>query len=117
MFGEVIFNNKKEAIEQLTVAESLIPQKSKKYIVNYFLAQAYNRTGDYRKGLDAAKEATTAKANFGGGWYELGIAYAKLDDKQNAINAFNRGRNADARWRPMIDPERERLIQGKELSF
>jgi tetratricopeptide (TPR) repeat protein len=118
-YGQLLNDQKryKEAIEQLIVAESLIPQKSKKYIVNYFLAQAYNRTGDYRKGLDAAKEATTARANFGGGWYELGIAYAKLDDKQNAINAFNKGRNADARWRPMIDPERERLIQGKELSF
>ena len=117
-YGQLLNDQKryKEAIEQLIVAESLIPQKSNKYIVNYFLAQAYNRTGDYRKGLDAAKEATTAKANFGGGWYELGVAYAKLDDKQNAINAFNRGR-LDKSWRGMIDPERERLIQGKELSF
>lgn len=118
-YGQLLNDQEKykEAIEQLIVAERLIPQKSKKYIVNYFLAHAYNRTNDYRKGLDAAKEATTARANFGGGWYELGVAYAKLGDKQNAINAFNRGRNADARWRSMIDPERERLIQGKELSF
>lgn len=117
-YGQLLNDQKryKEAIEHLIVAESLIPQKSKKYIINYFLAQAYNRTGDYRKGLDAAKEATTAKANFGGGWYELGIAYAKLGDKQNAINSFNMGRN-DKKWRSMIDPERERLIQGKELSF
>ncbi|MCK5817111.1 MAG: tetratricopeptide repeat protein, partial [Candidatus Marinimicrobia bacterium] len=118
-YGELLNNQERytEAIIQLKEAEKLITQPIKKYLVNYLLSQAYNRTGEYRKALDAAKEATTARANFGGGWYELGIAYAKLGDKQNAINAFNKGRNADAKWRSMIDPERERLIQGKELSF
>ncbi len=118
-YGELLNNQERytEAIIQLKEAEKLIAQPIKKYLVNYLLSQAYNRTGEYRKALDAAKETTTAKANFGGGWYELGIAYAKLGDKQNAINAFNKGRSADAKWRSMIDPERERLIQGKELSF
>ncbi|RKY53961.1 MAG: hypothetical protein DRP93_05715, partial [Candidatus Neomarinimicrobiota bacterium] len=118
-YGELLNNQERysEAIVQLVEAVKLIPQASKKYHTNYRLAYAYNRSGEYRKALDAAKETTTAKANFGGGWYELGIAYAKLGDKQNAINAFNKGRNADAKWRSMIDPERERLIQGKDLSF
>ncbi len=118
-YGELLNNQERytEAIVQLTAAVKLISQPSKKYLTNYRLAFAYNRSGEYRKALDVAKEVTTAKANFGGGWYELGIAYAKLGDKQNAINAFNKGRNADAKWRSMIDPERERLIQGKELSF
>jgi len=118
-YGELLNNQERyaEAIVQLTAAVKLIAQPSKKFQTNYRLAHAYNRSGEYRKALDVAKEVTTAKANFGGGWYELGVAYAKLGDKQNAINAFNTGRNADAKWRPMIDPERERLIQGKELSF
>lgn len=118
-YGELLNNQERyaEAIVQLTAAVKLISQPSKKYLTNYRLAFAYNRSGEYRKALDVAKEVTTAKANFGGGWYELGVAYAKLGDKQNAINAFNKGRNADAKWRSMINPERERLIQGKELSF
>ncbi|MEA3392288.1 MAG: tetratricopeptide repeat protein [Candidatus Marinimicrobia bacterium] len=118
-YGELLNNQERyaEAIVQLTAVAKLISQPSKKYLTNYRLAFAYNRSGEYRKALDVAKEVTTAKANFGGGWYELGVAYAKLGDKQNAINAFNKGRSADAKWRSMIDPERERLIQGKELSF
>jgi len=118
-YGELLNNQERytEAIVQLSAAVKLISHPSQKYKVNYRLAYAYNRSGEYRKALDVAKEVTQAKANFGGGWYELGVAYAKLGDKQNAINAFNKGRNADAKWRSMIDPERERLIQGKELSF
>ena len=118
-YGELLNNQERyaEAIVQLTEAAKLISQPLKKYQINYRLAFAYNRSGEYRKALDVAKEVTNAKSNFGGGWYELGVAYAKLGDKQNAINAFNKGRNADAKWRSMIDPERERLIQGKDLSF
>ncbi|MEA2077707.1 MAG: tetratricopeptide repeat protein [Candidatus Marinimicrobia bacterium] len=117
-YGELLNNQERytEAIEQLSAATKLISHPSKKYLTNYRLAFAYNRSGEYRKALDVAKEVTTAKANFGGGWFELGIAYAKLGDKQNAINAFNKGR-LDKTWRGMIDPERERLIQGKDLSF
>jgi len=117
-YGELLNNQEryKEAIVQLTEAAKLIPSPSKKYLTNYRLAFAYNRSGESRKALDVAKEVTTAKANFGGGWYELGVAYAKLGDKQNAINAFNKGR-LDKAWRGIIDPERERLIQGKDLSF
>ncbi len=118
-YGELLNNQERyaEAIVQLSAAAKLISSPLKKYQINYRLAYAYNRTGDYRKALDVAKEVTTAKAKFGGGWYELGVAYAKLGDKQNAINAFNTGRTTDKTWRPMIDPERERLIQGKDLSF
>lgn len=117
-YGELLNNQERytEAIVQLSEAAKLIPNSSSKYLTNYRLALAYNRAGEYRKALDIAKEVTTAKANFGGGWYELGIAYAKLGDKQNAINAFNKGRS-DAKWRGVIDPERERLIQGKDISF
>ena len=117
-YGELLNNQERyaEAIVQLVEVTKLISNPSEKYRANYRLAFAYNRSGDYRKALNAAKDATTAKANFGGGWFELGVAYAKLDDKQNAINAFNKGR-LDKSWRGIIDPERERLIQGKDLSF
>jgi tetratricopeptide (TPR) repeat protein len=117
-YGELLNNLERyqEAIVQLTEAAKLISQPSQKYIINYRLAYALNRTGDYHKALSVSKEVTTAKANFGGGWFELGVAYAKLNDKQNAINAFNKGR-LDKSWRGIIDPERERLIQGKDLSF
>ncbi len=117
-YGELLNDQERytEAIVQLSAAAKLISNPSQKYLINYRLAYAYNRTGEYRKGLDVAKEITTAKANFGGGWFELGVSYAKLGDKQNAINAFNKGR-LDKTWRGLIDPERERLIQGKDLSF
>ncbi|MCF7832635.1 MAG: tetratricopeptide repeat protein [Candidatus Marinimicrobia bacterium] len=117
-YGELLNNQGRytEAIVQLIAATKLISNPSQKYLPNYRLAFAYNRSGEYLKALDVAKETTTAKANFGGGWFELGIAYAMLGDKQNAINAFNKGR-LDKSWRGMIDPERERLIQGKEISF
>ena len=117
-YGELLNNQERytEAIVQLTEAVKLVANPSKSYYTNYRLAHAYNRVGEYRKALDTAKEVTTIKSSFGGGWYELGVAYAKLGDKQNAINAFNKGR-LDKAWRGIIDPERERLIQGKDLSF
>ena len=117
-YGELLNNQERytEAIVHLSEATKLITNPVKKYQTNYRLAFAYNRSNEHRKALDTAREVTMAKASFGGGWFELGIAYAKLGDKQNAINAFNKGR-LDAKWRGMIDPERERLIQGKELSF
>ena len=117
-YGELLSNQERyaEAIVQLAEAARLVSNPSKKYLTNYRLAYAYNRSGDYRKALDTAREVTTARGNFGGGWFELGVAYAKLGDKQNALNAFNTGRT-DAKWRGIIDPERERIIQGKDLSF
>jgi len=117
-YGELLNNQERydEAIVQLTEAARLISNPAKKYQTNYRLAYAYNRIGEHRKALDVAKEVTTVKSTFGGGWFELGVAYAKLNDPQNAINAFNKGR-LDKAWRGIIDPERERLIQGKDLSF
>lgn len=117
-YGELLSNQERysEAIVQLSEATKLITNPTKKYLTNYRLAYAYNRSGEYRKALDIAKEVTTVKSTFGGGWFELGIAYAKLGDTQNAINAFNKGRS-DKKWIAMINPERERLIQGKGLSF
>ena len=117
-YGELLNNQERysEAIVQLTEAVKLVGNPTKSYQTNYRLAFAYNRTGEYRKALDVAKEVTTAKANFGGGWFEMGVSYAKLGDKQNAINAFNKGR-LDKTWRAIIDPERERLIQGKDISI
>ncbi len=118
-YGELLNNQERyvEAIVQLTEAARLITNPKNRYLTNYRLAYAYNRSGQYGKALDIAREVTTANARFGGGWFELGVAYAKLNDKQNAINAFNTGRTSDSSWRGVIDPERERLIQGKELSF
>ncbi len=117
-YGELLNNQERytEAIVQLAEAAKLISNPSKKYFTNYRLAFAYNRSGDYRKALDTAREVTTARSDFGGGWFELGVAYAKLGDKQNALNAFNIGRSDD-NWRGIINQERERLIQGKDISF
>lgn len=117
-YGELLSNQERytEAIDHLSEAAKLISNPYDKYLTNYRLAYAYNRSGEYRKALDIAREVTTVKSTFGGGWFELGVAYAKLGDTQNAINAFNKGRN-DKKWIAMINPERERLIQGKELSF
>ena len=117
-YGELLNNQERfdEAIVQLVEAVKLIANPAKSYYANYRLAHAYNMIGEYRKALDTSREVTTAKSNFGGGWYELGVAYAKLGDKQNAINAFNKGR-LDKSWRGIIDPQRERLIQGKDLNF
>ncbi|MCK4812347.1 MAG: tetratricopeptide repeat protein [Candidatus Marinimicrobia bacterium] len=117
-YGELLNNQERyaEAIIHLTESAKLIQNPKKRYLTNYRLAYAYNRSNNYRKALDTAKEVTIVNTRFGGGWFELGVAYAKLGDKQNAINAFNKGR-LDKAWRGIIDPERERLITGKDLSF
>jgi len=117
-YGELLSNQERysEAIVQLSEAAKLISNPSKAYRTNYRLAFAYNRSSEYGKALEVARQVTTVRSTFGGGWFELGVAYAKLGDKQNAINAFNKGRS-DKQWIAMINPERERLIQGKDLSF
>lgn len=117
-YGELLNTRERfdEAIVHLEKATSLIRNPRDKYLTNYRLAYAYNRSGLYGKALEAAREVTNVNTRFGGGWFELGIAYAKLGDTQNAINAFNKGR-LDSDWRNLIDPERERLITGKGLSF
>jgi tetratricopeptide (TPR) repeat protein len=117
-YGELLNNQERfeEAIVHLEKAAALVPNPRNKYLTNYRLAYAYNRSEQYSKALDVAREVTNVNTRFGGGWFELGIAYAKLGDSQNAINAFNKGR-LDTEWRNLIDPERERLITGKELSF
>jgi tetratricopeptide (TPR) repeat protein len=117
-YGELLNSQEryKEAIEHLEKAVDLIPNPRNRYLTSYRLAHAYNRTGEYNKAKDLAQEVTSTNSRFGGGWYELGIAYAKLGDTKNAINAFNKGR-LDSDWRSLIDPERERLLTGKGLSF
>ena len=117
-YGELLNNQEryKEAIEHLSIAASLITNPRNRYLTNYRLAYAYNRVGEHQKALDVAREVTTVNARFGGGWYELGVAYAKLGNRQDAINAFNKGR-LDNAWRSVIEPERERLITGRDLSF
>ncbi|MFO7840742.1 MAG: tetratricopeptide repeat protein [Fidelibacterota bacterium] len=117
-YGELLNTQERygEAIEHLTAATEMIRNPRDKYLTNYRLAYAYNRSGKYKKALNAAKEVTNANPRFGGGWFERGVAHAKMGETQDAINAFNKGRS-DRNWRGIIEPERERLLTGKELSF
>lgn len=117
-YGELLNTQERyeEAIEHLKKAVELVPNPRNRSLTMYRLAYAYNRIGEHDKALEAAREVTSVNTRFGGGWYELGIAYAKLGNTEDAINAFNKGR-LDGDWRGLIDPERERLLTGKDLSF
>lgn len=117
-YGELLnkLERYEEAVVNLKRADQLITNKKKKYLTNYRMAFAYNRLEQYNDALKVAKDVTTVNPRFGGGWYEMGLAYAKLGDTANAINAFNQGR-LDKTWRPLIDPKREKLLIGKEISL
>ncbi len=54
-------------------------------------ARVYNKSGDAQKALDAAKSAldTKKRGAKGAEYFELGIAYKRLNDYENARAAFN----------------------------
>ena len=66
------------------------------------------RTGTYPS--KEKLEAIDLKKNFGGGWFQLGIAeYCNATgNKNNAINHFDRARN-DRQWRKMAEYEIDRV--------
>ena len=76
----------------------------------FHLSEAYNELGECEKAKEAALEAIDLKKNFGGGWFQLGIAeYCNATgNKSNAINHFERARN-DRQWRKMAEYEIDRV--------
>ncbi len=78
--------------------------------MRFHLAEAYNKLGDCESAKEAALESTDLKKNFGGGWFELGIAeYCSGSGNKNAsINHFERARN-DRDWRKMAEYEIDRV--------
>ena len=87
----------KEAAENLEKATQLNPKNSTAW---FLLAQAHNELGNCEEAKRAAYEATDRKKNFGGGWYELGVAEwcNGKGNKTAALNALERARN-DRTWR------------------
>ena len=76
----------------------------------FHLSEAHNKLNDCEAAKTAALEAIDLKKNFGGGWFELGIAEycGGKGNKNTSINHFEKARN-DREWRKMAEYEIDRV--------
>ena len=100
-------NQFEEAVNNLERGVALNPKDAKSW---FRLAHAHNELGNCEAAQDASREATDRKKNFGGGWYELGIAeWCKGDgNKTVALNSLEKARN-DRSWRKMAEYEIDKI--------
>ena len=106
-YGKEKLEDYNRSVEALSKAVELSPRE----VLSWFhLSEAYNELGECEKAKEAALEAVDLKKNFGGGWFQLGIAeYCNATgNKSNAINHFERARN-DRQWRKMAEYEIDRV--------
>lgn len=98
------YNRSAEALEKAV-------ELSPRVMLSWFhLSESYNELGECEKAKEAALEAIDLKKNFGGSWFQLGIAeYCNATgNKSNAINHFERARN-DRQWRKMAEYEIDKV--------
>ena len=100
-------NQIEEAVDNLEKGVALNPKDAKSW---FRLAHAHNELGNCEAAQNAAREAVDRKKNFGGGWYELGIAeWCKGDgNKTVALNSLEKARN-DRSWRKMAEYEIDKI--------
>ena len=100
-------NQFEEAVDNLEKGVALNPKDAKSW---FRLAHAHNELGNCEAAQNAAREAADRKKNFGGGWYELGIAeWCKGDgNKTVALNSLEKARN-DRSWRKMAEYEMDKI--------
>jgi len=106
-YGKGKLEDYRRSVEALEKAVDLAPREVLSW---YSLAESYNELGECDKAKEAALEAVDLKKNFGGGWFQLGIAeYCNATgNKSSAINHFERARN-DRQWRKMAEYEIDRV--------
>ena len=100
-------NQFEDAVDNLEKGVALNPKDAKSW---FRLSHAHNELGNCEAAQNAAREATDRKKNFGGGWYELGIAeWCKGDgNKTVALNSLEKARN-DRSWRKMAEYEIDKI--------
>jgi len=100
-------NQFEEAIENLEKSVTLNPKDAMAW---FRLAHAHNELGNCEPAQKAAREATDRKKNFGGGWFELGIAeWCEGSGKKTvALNSLEKARN-DRSWRKMAEYEIDKI--------
>ena len=100
-------NQFEEAVDNLEKGVALNPKDAKSW---FRLAHAHNELGNCEAAQNAAREAMDRKKNFGGGWYELGIAeWCKGDgNKTVALNSLEKARN-DRSWRQIAEYEIDKV--------
>ena len=106
-YGKGKLEDYNRSVEALSKAVDLKPREMLSW---FHLSEAYNELRECEKAKEAALEAIDLKKNFGGGWFQLGIAeYCNATgNKNNAINHFDRARN-DRQWRKMAEYEIDRV--------
>ncbi|MDP6261358.1 MAG: tetratricopeptide repeat protein [Candidatus Neomarinimicrobiota bacterium] len=100
-------NQFEDAVDNLEKGVALNPKDAKSW---FRLSHAHNELGNCEAAQNAAREATDRKKNFGGGWYELGIAeWCKGDgNKTVALHSLEKARN-DRSWRKMAEYEIDKI--------
>ena len=106
-YGKGKLEDYRRSVEAL---EKAVELNRREVLSWYSLAESYNELGECDKAKEAALEAVDLKKNFGGGWFQLGIAeYCNATgNKNSAINHFERARN-DRQWRKMAEYEIDRV--------
>ena len=97
----------KKSVEALEQAANL---DKKEFLIWFDLSASYNALNMCDQAKSAAQESIDLKKNFGGGWFELGIAeYCNGSGNKNlAINHFEKARN-DRDWRKMAEYEIDKI--------
>ena len=78
------------------------------------IGNAHLMVGEYQESRSAYLKAVELDSLFAGAWLNLGVLYEKLDQKQEALEAYEKGVRIDPNYTGFVEERRRILQDGKD---